>query len=499
MGRMTTIDALPAGAVRGSGHGVATWAILGVGIGLLGLGLIQLQGSWGLYSLLAVVALTWAPSAARLAGGGESLLQFVFVFALQLQLGFHVIYSAATKPAGSRGVYVSLVLVAAAGLAGWWILQPRAYRRLPLVVDRPLLWCSLGFFLATLLSIGNTRWTMMSVYGLFEVCVLVLVALVAARICATPEGLATVFAALRFSLLFQSAIVFAEHATGVPLSLTQGVSQSWAWGGERFAGTLGAPSACGTFLAINLLFVVGLGMFAERPDRSPRTRLTIVAGFLALLLTQTRSSWVAMLLGGTGLLWTHRRRAGLAVPLGRIARGIALVAVLLLLTWPIVGTRLAEDHVGAFWQRWYLIRVTLLMLWDHPAIGIGANTATEQVWTYSKLLPKPPDIVGWVFIAHNHFVLLAAETGFVGLAAFIVMFVTSLGAARQAKNDDDPGLHGPGTVVFWALVMMIWALNVDMIAATMTYVFLWFLFGMAAGLRAQMRQRGGARLDVAMP
>jgi O-antigen ligase len=496
---MTTTDALPADGLPDSHHGVATWTILGAAIGLLGLELIQLAGSWALYSVLALVALPWVPSAVRLAGGTEALLRFAFVFALQLQLGFHVIYADRPKPAGSQGVYVSLVLVVAAALAGWWILQPRAQRRLPLVVLPSLLQRSLWFCLATLLSVLNTRWTMMSVFGVWEVCVLALVALVAARACATPDGVAAVFTALRFSLLFQSTVILAEHATRVPLSLTQGVSRFWVWGAERFAGTLGAPSAAGTFLAVNLLFVIGHGMLGERRDRSPWTRVTIVAGAVALLLTQTRSAWVAMLLGFAGLLWTHRRQAGRAIRLGPIVRGVALAAVLLLLMWPIVGARLSVDHVGAFMQRWYLIQVTARMLWAHPAIGVGINTATEQVWSYARSVPMPSGIVDWVFVAHNQFVLVAGETGLLGLAAFVAVFATAMAGARRAMHDDDRVLRGYGTMVFWALVMMVWALNVDMVAATTTYVFLWFLFGMAAGLRAQTLQPGGSRPGTATP
>src|SRR4051794_22598564 len=114
---MTTLDAVPAGAVRGTGPGAAIWPILGLVVGVLGVGLIQLAGSWGFYSLLAIVALAWTPWVARIAGGVEPLLQFLFVFALQLQLGFHVIHFDGPKPAGSRGIYVSLVLVTAAALA----------------------------------------------------------------------------------------------------------------------------------------------------------------------------------------------------------------------------------------------------------------------------------------------------------------------------------------------------------------------------------------------
>jgi O-antigen ligase len=338
---------------------------------------------------------------------------------------------------------------------------------------------------------------MMSVFGLWEICVLTLVAMVAARACATPEGLASAFAALRISLLFQSAVVFLEHATGVPLSLTQGVSQTWVWGAERFAGTLGAPSAAGTFLAVNLLFVIGHAMFAEGAERWPWTRLTIVAGSVALLLTQTRSAWVAMLIGLAGLLWTHRRQMGRAIRVGPIVRAVALVAVLLLITWPIVGTRLSEDHVEAFNQRWYLIQVTLRMLWDHPWIGVGTNTATEQVWTYARDVPMPKGIVGWVFVAHNQFVLVAGETGVIGLTAFLWVFTASMTAARRAMRDGTGAVREGATMVFWALVMMLWALNVDMVAATTTYVFLWFLFGMAAGMRAQLAL--GAPLGTATP
>jgi hypothetical protein len=245
----------------------------------------------------------------------------------------------------------------------------------------------------------------LSAFGIFELLALIATAAVGAYGCGTRSGVRALRTAMLVIVLMQSAVIIAEQLLGVQFSLAHGINTQYDWAtGDhgRFAGTFAAPSVAATFLVVGLFFTFARWFSAPSRGRPAVLAAVFAVGFLALLLTRARSAWIGFLIGGIGLGWY-------AVRSGSISRRVLIrlaiaAAIALIAAWPLVHERLTEDHGQAAEVRSNLIRIAAVMIASHPVTGIGANTATSQVYAYAARA----GVDGWVFIVHNQFMLVAA-------------------------------------------------------------------------------------------
>lgn len=435
--------------------------------------------AWSLYLTAALIAGSLLPIVSRLAGGAEKLFLVGVVLSLQFQLGFNPIYNAGAeyKMAGLVGVYVSLTTILAIGLVSVRIIRWLGGHPIGIRLYPPMLKAAGLMLLAGMFSMLNTPARRLSMYGLWELLTLLLIAIVAANWASTREGVRTIRATVLAALFTQSLIILAENATGHSFSMQAGVTESGSWETARFAGTLVVPSVSATFIVIGLLFTMGR-IFSTEVSRQRGLLIGLIGlGLLVLLISLTRSAWIAFIIGGTGLGWYLLRHGTLTMrDVGRIA---AIAVVMVMCAWPALSGRLAGDHTGDAEARWNLVLIALAMVKAHPLFGVGLNNASTVVHQYANLA----GLGGvWVFIVHNQFMLVAAETGLIGLAGFLWLFGIGLVGSWRAMQSRDVLVRDTAAVVFWCLVSLVWALNLDHVCATMTYVFLWFLIGMAAGL-----------------
>src|SRR6185295_13928638 len=135
-------------------------------------------------------------------------------------------------------------------------------------------------------------------------------------------------------------------------------------------------------------------------------------------------------------------------------------------------------------ERWRLNYINLEMIKAHPMIGIGLNTAYDQKASY---IPSFFDDEDWIYIAHNQYLLIAAEAGLIGLLAFLrILWVAIASAATAARGS---GIVGEtGAVLFAYLLGFVWGMNLDFYGGMQVYVLLWFVFGCAAGVQVLARR-----------
>jgi len=84
---------------------------------------------------------------------------------------------------------------------------------------------------------------------------------------------------------------------------------------------------------------------------------------------------------------------------------------------------------------------------DQPALGVGANNYTQA------LEPRTPEFGNeWLFTVHNQYLLVWAETGAVGLAAYLWFLLATLRRGWQRWKRTDP-LLAPLALGFTAALM----------------------------------------------
>ncbi len=441
-----------------------------------------LQTRYVLYGALGLALAAVTPYLAAAAGSLLRLLWICFLFSLQLEIAWAPIHFRYQKLAGPYGLLITPTLLLTLAIVPLWIAERVWGTQPPPRIGRRLLLPIAAMLATALVSAIDASDQRLAGFGVFELVSLGLAAAVTAYGCSSRVGLETFRAVLLVIVFVQSVALFVEQITGVQFSLAHGINADYGWAGDgadgRFAGTFGAPSVAAAWLAIGL-FVAFTQLFPARPPRrAGLLGLLFGVGLAGLLLTRSRAVWIAFAIGSTGLgwrAWRHgriSRRAAAWLTVGALAAALAAA--------PLVIDRLQQDHGEAATVRNNLVRIALVMIADHPLTGLGINTATQHVIEYAA----KADVKGWVFIVHNQFLLVAAETGLPGLAALLWLIASGIRAARAALPARDPLVADTAAVVVWGLLALCWALMLDHVSGTKTYALLFVLVGAGHGLRA---------------
>ena len=228
------------------------------------------------------------------------------------------------------------------------------------------------------------------------------------------------------------------------------------------------------------LVVVSAGLVVELLTACRATLgLSILAYSIAFVLSAMRN-------------WTSRKAIVLvvAVAMGAAVAPIALSAI---------ANRGGNDTEGSDTERSALIDTATLMLSDHP-LGIGANNFVIVANLLGYYARAGASFVMFVAQVHNVYWLVATETGYLGLVAFMTcLFPPMIVAFRSGlRNSDDVRgelLVGIGTAL---LIVYLHALfEWIFVSAEVQYLFFTDI-GLLSGLAMQLgyRRKGRAKLDL---
>jgi O-antigen ligase len=238
-----------------------------------------------------------------------------------------------------------------------------------------------------------------------------------------------------------------------------------------------APANAATLLMI-FLFFVEKRLYAAVDRRTFVWTSTVFGmGGLCLLLSLTRSCWIGFI-GGSIYLTVKAIRQGKILP-SRLATLAAAVLVCLVAAWGPVHERLGANHKGAFDERWQLNFIDLEMIKAHPVVGVGLNNAYESLKLYVPNFFSEGD---WVYLAHNQYLHVSAETGLIGLASFIWIISLVFRRLRASRDTDDDLLSSTVTVLLTVMGSLCWGMLLDFYSGMQMYVMLWFMFGASVGV-----------------
>lgn len=205
-----------------------------------------------------------------------------------------------------------------------------------------------------------------------------------------------------------------------------GADKMWDEQGRRLVSTLLDPNFAGILIVMALL----LRLAREREGRGGhRAVLPLLA--VALLLTLSRSSLLALAAGVVVLLWTRgidRRLAGLFLA-GSV---LLLPFITLLLRFAEGFNKLGLDASAA--QRIVPWSRALIMLRDHPWLGVGFNAVQQAQRAYGW---QP--IGGADVSLDGGLLFVAAMTGGVGLLLYVGLLASAMGACRTVQKESTDG------------------------------------------------------------
>jgi O-antigen ligase len=197
----------------------------------------------------------------------------------------------------------------------------------------------------------------------------------------------------------------------------------------RPSGLMNHPNSLAALMAAFLPVALSLFMFARRQLSRLTTAALLLLGLLGgmtLLLTLSRGAWLAVAAGVAFLL-----AAALYKGILKLRHGLALlaaaaaIAAIIAALYPPVYLRLFGGDQGASTARVLFNDQAAMMVEQNPITGVGPGAYVKAARTtippsFSRVPPefRAELLKGFV---HNKYLLIAAETGLVGLMLFVVM------------------------------------------------------------------------------
>ncbi|MGV3710154.1 MAG: O-antigen ligase family protein [Gemmatimonas sp.] len=179
-------------------------------------------------------------------------------------------------------------------------------------------------------------------------------------------------------------------------------------------------------------------------------KLCALAGLVVLpfivLITQSRGGMLGMAAFFLFMLARSRQRVRMVIALTVVAFGAVMFAPQAV--WDrIVGmkalrsTETLDESDSSAQQRWVIMHVAATVAAAHPVVGVGIGA---YPYTHQKFALRRAE---WAIAqgqrdSHNTYLRVAAENGVLGLALFMMVFITTFNelrkTARSMKGSSDP-------------------------------------------------------------
>ncbi len=423
----------------------------------------------------AIVIAAVAPFAALSLFNLKRLLLGVMLLKIPLQLDTWLAYReeiAALSGLGGFNMGVMTGCLFALGLI--WIFElGLGIERAPSGLLRPC-WPAM---LYTLVVGGSALVASDRMLAVFELNLLVQTLLLFAYLVASTrsfEDVRFVMTMLLLGLALQGVIMIALSVTGESVTIATVLMRVDE--GGRVGGTIGSPNGAGAYLSTLLAPAIAVAVLWRGKALRLLALCGIALGFVALALTASRGAWLATALSITlfGLLTWRRGLVSLKAPL-------ALGCLALLAVAPFLDSvllRLSSDAAGSAYSRIPLMKLAMSIISQHPIFGVGANNFAFVMGSYVSL-----DIAGeWLNTVHNKYLLVWAETGTIGLVAFLLFLGSILSQSRRVWRGNDP-LLAPLALAFGAAVTgHMLHMCVDMFNGRPNVQILWIIGAMAASI-----------------
>jgi O-antigen ligase len=246
--------------------------------------------------------------------------------------------------------------------------------------------------------------------------------------------------------VIQVATGGAIQLQGIKASTQQTLSYAGAGlvGLFRPSGLLSHPNALADFLVLLLPMLAGFLLLGRRATGNAFVTMSwlLMAGLFMLILTLSRGGWMAFAVGMMCfIILGYRRNIVSALHIKRMVVGIVLGAMITLVAFPTVYLRLTESDNQSTHSRVLLAEQALLIVERNPiqGVGLGAyNYAAHRNMpeSFSSIEPAFRDnlLKGLV---HNKYLLVAAETGLVGLLLFLNVFRVAFLSLWRIRFDND--------------------------------------------------------------
>lgn len=327
-----------------------------------------------------------------------------------------------------------------------------------------------------LLTIFNAAYPAFTFFEFLRMLKLYVLARLIALNIQNERDLRVVIGAILAGALLQTAISVAQYITNNDFGLglfTVGELR-------RVTGTLGWPNTLGAYGASVLLLSLALWVSSQG---GKWMWLMNLASFALVILSYSRGAWIATLLGALVVIWLCLQ---LLIPdankiLNRVFTIILIAAVIVALFADSIFARVENisPEMDVLVTRARLNQIAYNMINTHPVMGVGQNNFMEVIRSY--------DTTGITVFnmepVHNVFLLIAAETGLMGLTLFILLLGAALLACWRVIKGHNRLLSATAIGLIGALLAIIITNTADVhLRSDGFFAFFWCLLGLLMAL-----------------
>ena len=297
-------------------------------------------------------------------------------------------------------------------------LAARAYRgvRISSTLTLPLMF----FTVACLLSVFTSQLKGLSAVEFSRILSVVVMAIVLERLAVDPPAVKRIMFAAMGSALIPLLASLGTYAIGAPLMDKRAALQD---GIKRVRGTFDQANGFSRYLLF--IIIMGVALYPHLPKRWRIPMLGGLAGLgVLMILTYTRSSWLALVVGLLVVGWLQSKK--LLLVLIAMGLGVALFVPSVVNRFSDLtasngpSTALTGEGNSLAWRFSYWTQVVNLAA-DNPVTGIGLRV-TEVISGGNK---QP----------HNDFVRAYVELGAIGLMAYILLLIAMARVAVRGVRD----------------------------------------------------------------
>ena len=384
---------------------------------------------------------------------------------------------------------LSLLLLCFLGTGEMAFRRRARVRLFPAVLAPAILFIALG-----MVSSVNARDPLLSAFQVFQLVKGLVFLLFVANAVRDEQALGWALAGLMAAVVLQSCLGIYQATTGSPLGLRWlGETDSTVRqliGGQfslRPVGTFWHTNQLAMFLGLALPPIGALLLVPVDLRVKVGAALTLSLGLVAAGFTLSRGSWIGLGLSCLLLVafgfW--RRTLSARHVLAGVTWLLLVLLVLSLITNGVIILRLTVSDEGSAASRIALMRGAWAIIREHPITGIGLNNYQDTVKSFDVSGEFTES--GYLPIVHNIFLQVAAETGVLGLAAFLwLLAVLAWRALRYGFHTRHRPIL-PATVVAGLLASQLHLVVQNMVHVglsgdTQLYVEFWFLAGLVLAL-----------------
>ncbi len=351
-----------------------------------------------------------------------------FAVSIPLNLKFGFLY----RPhVGTTGIIISLSLLLvfsmlALMLYSRFVKQNFSFEMVPLLFV-PVV----AYLFAGILSLLNASHPELTALDLLQIVTLMFVMIAVMNIKGDDHiRLFTFF--LMAGLGLQGLIACIQYATNMPLGIEifgeekELVRQYLIGRGlSRAGGTIGHPNVLAYYLEILLPVNFALLLAERKIIIRFFLFITLATGLVALVATLSRGAWVTIPISFGIVLVIMLKNHFFKLRTFLLLFFVALLLLIFLFfSFPLIEKRLTDDDDRSASRRMPMNEATFSIIRQHPVIGAGMNNFPEF---FHKLdTTGKSRIIKEKHVVHNMFLWVWAETGIIGLLAFLGIFGTTV-------------------------------------------------------------------------